>query len=118
MPFDNITKKHFDSGDYPEALRQALEKIDLPAIRARQKVGEPDGRLIGVGISVYCEQGAHGTSVYAGWGIPMGSVDDCVAQLKEHLDAGVQKIIFVPYKYQMDQVEIIAREIIPRLKAL
>jgi alkanesulfonate monooxygenase len=30
----------------------------------------------------------------------------------------VQKIIFVPYKYQMDQVEIIAREIIPRLKAL
>jgi alkanesulfonate monooxygenase len=48
----------------------------------------------------------------------MGSVDDCVAQLKEHLDAGVQKIIFVPYKYQMDQVETIAREIIPRLKAL
>ncbi len=71
MPFDNITKKHFDSGDYPEALRQALDKIDLPAIRARQKVGEPDGRLLGVGVSIYCEQGAHGTSVYAGWGIPM-----------------------------------------------
>jgi probable F420-dependent oxidoreductase len=47
----------------------------------------------------------------------MGSVDDCVAQLKEHLAAGVQKIIFVPYKYQMDQIETIAREIIPRLKA-
>lgn len=47
----------------------------------------------------------------------MGSVDECVAQLKEHLDAGVQKIIFVPYKYQMDQIETIAREIIPRLKA-
>jgi alkanesulfonate monooxygenase len=47
----------------------------------------------------------------------MGSVDDCVAQLKEHLAVGVQKIIFVPYKYQPEQVEIIAREIIPRLKA-
>jgi alkanesulfonate monooxygenase len=47
----------------------------------------------------------------------LGSVDDCVAQLKEHLAVGVQKIIFVPYKYQSDQVEIIAREIIPRLKA-
>jgi alkanesulfonate monooxygenase len=47
----------------------------------------------------------------------MGSVDDCVAQLKEHLAVGVQKIIFVPYKYRADQVEIIAREIIPRLKA-
>ncbi len=48
----------------------------------------------------------------------MGSVDECVAQLREHIDAGVQKIIFVPYKYQTEQVETIAREIIPRLKAL
>ena len=71
MPFDNITRKHFDSGDYPEALRRALSAIDLPALRERQKKGEPDGRLIGVGMGVYCEQGAHGTSVYAGWGIPM-----------------------------------------------
>lgn len=46
----------------------------------------------------------------------MGSVDECVAQLKEHLAVGVQKIIFVPYKYQMDQIETIAREIIPRLR--
>jgi alkanesulfonate monooxygenase len=45
-------------------------------------------------------------------------VDECVEQLREHIDAGVQKIIFVPYKYQDDQVETIAREIIPRLKAL
>src|ERR1700704_4922697 len=71
MPFDNITKKHFDSGDYPEALRRALDAVDLESIRERQKRGEPDGRLIGIGLSVYCEQGAHGTSVYAGWGIPM-----------------------------------------------
>ena len=26
---------------------------------------------IGVGCTIFCEQGAHGTSVYAGWGIPM-----------------------------------------------
>jgi carbon-monoxide dehydrogenase large subunit len=71
MPFDNITKKHFDSGDYPAALRQAVDAIDIPAIRRRQKAGEPDGRLVGVGLAIYCEQAAHGTSVYAGWGIPM-----------------------------------------------
>jgi alkanesulfonate monooxygenase len=46
----------------------------------------------------------------------MGTVDECVAQLKEHLDVGVQKLIFVPYKYQMDQIEVISKEIIPRLK--
>jgi carbon-monoxide dehydrogenase large subunit len=71
MPFDNITNKHFDSGDYPEALRRAITAIDVPAIRARQRRGEPDGRRIGVGLAIYCEQAAHGTSVYAGWGIPM-----------------------------------------------
>ncbi|HLU18622.1 MAG TPA: TIGR03619 family F420-dependent LLM class oxidoreductase [Pusillimonas sp.] len=47
----------------------------------------------------------------------MGNVDECVAQLKEHIDAGVQKLIFVPYKYQMDQVEVIAKEIVPQLRA-
>ncbi|WP_042267829.1 xanthine dehydrogenase family protein molybdopterin-binding subunit [Paraburkholderia heleia] len=71
MPYDNITKKHFDSGDYPEAVRRAMAAIDLPAVRARQQRGEPDGRRIGFGMSVFCEQGAHGTSVYHGWGIPM-----------------------------------------------
>ena len=72
MPFDNITGKHFDSGDYPEgAAARAGPHFDVPALRARQAKGEPDGRLLGFGLSIYCEQGAHGTSVYAGWGIPM-----------------------------------------------
>ena len=71
MPFDNITGKHFDSGDYPECLRRAAAAIDLPAIRERQRQGEPDGRRIGVGFSIFCEQAAHGTSVYAAWGVPM-----------------------------------------------
>jgi carbon-monoxide dehydrogenase large subunit len=71
MPFDNITNKHFDSGDYPQALSRALAAIDVAAVRARQKAGEPDGRCIGLGLSIYCEQAAHGTSVYSGWGIPM-----------------------------------------------
>ena len=46
----------------------------------------------------------------------VGTVDECVEQLKEHLAVGVQKLIFVPYRYEMEQIEIIAREIIPRLK--
>ena len=71
MPFDNITHKHFDSGDYPQAVRRAIDSINLAALRARQAQGEPDGRRIGFGLSVFCEQGAHGASVYHGWGIPM-----------------------------------------------
>ena len=71
MPYNNITGKHFDSGDYPQSLCRAVEEIDLAAVRRRQVAGEPDGRLIGVGFATYCEQAAHGTSVYSGWGIPM-----------------------------------------------
>ena len=71
MPYTNITGKDFDSGDYPKSLRRAVEEIHLTDIRARQADGEPDGRLIGIGFATFCEQAAHGTSVYSGWGIPM-----------------------------------------------
>jgi len=47
----------------------------------------------------------------------LGTIEECVEQLRQHLAVGVQKIIFVPYKYDIDQIDIIAREIIPRLKA-
>jgi alkanesulfonate monooxygenase len=46
----------------------------------------------------------------------IGTVDECVAQLRAQLAVGVQKLIFIPYRYRTDQVEIIAREIIPRLR--
>jgi carbon-monoxide dehydrogenase large subunit len=81
MPFDNVAKRHFDSGDYPEALRQATEAIGLDAVRARQKRGEPDGRLLGVGLAMYSEQAGHGTSVYAAWGVPfVPGVEQCYAR--------------------------------------
>jgi aerobic carbon-monoxide dehydrogenase large subunit len=71
MPFDNITNKHFDSGDYPQSLQRAVATIDVAGVRARQKRAEADRRLVGIGLATYCEQAAHGTSVYYGWGIPM-----------------------------------------------
>ena len=71
MPFDNITAKHYDSGDYPECIRRAAAAIDVAGVRSRQRSGEADGRRIGLGFSIFCEQAGHGTSVYSGWGIPM-----------------------------------------------
>ena len=48
MPYDNVTRKHYDSGDYRASLALAREKLDLPAWRARQARGEGDARRIGV----------------------------------------------------------------------
>ena len=81
MPFDNITKRHFDSGDYPEALRRAIDAIDLDRVRQRQQQGEDKARRIGVGFAMYSEQAGHGTSVYAAWGIPfVPGHEQCLAR--------------------------------------
>jgi carbon-monoxide dehydrogenase large subunit len=66
MPHRNLVGKVFDSGDYPESLRRAVAAFDLATIRARQANGE----AVGFGLATFCEQGAHGTSVYHAWGIP------------------------------------------------
>ena len=71
MPYDNVVKKHYDSGNYPAALKLAREQFDLEKWVERQKKGEPDGRKIGIGFASYCEQSAHGTSVFATWGLPL-----------------------------------------------
>ena len=44
-----------------------------------------------------------------------GSVDECVAQLRAHVATGVDRLILIPYRYQPEQVEIIANDIVPRL---
>lgn len=66
MPYRNLVGKVFDSGDYPEALRRAVAHFDLDRLAQRQAAGE----CVGFGLATFCEQGAHGTSVYHGWGIP------------------------------------------------
>jgi aerobic carbon-monoxide dehydrogenase large subunit len=71
MPFDNITRKHYDSGDYPAALKLAREKVGADEWQRKQAAGLPDGRKIGIGYASYCEQSAHGTAVFASWGLPL-----------------------------------------------
>lgn len=68
MPFDNVTNKHFDSGDYPQCLRRAAAALDVDKKRCAEGTGS---RRIGTGFAIFCEQAAHGTSVYAAWGVPM-----------------------------------------------
>ncbi len=44
-----------------------------------------------------------------------GSVDECVEQLRAHVEAGVDRLILIPYRYHPEQVEMIAAEVLPRL---
>ena len=46
----------YDSGDYPKALRRALDELGgLEAIRERQKAALADGRYLGLGLACYVE---------------------------------------------------------------
>src|SRR5262249_57852280 len=74
-PYPPTAKLKFDSGDYAAAVRLCADAIDLPAVRARQRQGEPDGRLIGVGFACYSEQTGHGCGEW----VSRGSC--CTAQL-------------------------------------
>ena len=72
----NAVRQHHE-----EALRQRRlsrggaarreASIDVAKIRKLQREESEASRRIGVGFAIYCEQAAHGTSVYYGWGIPM-----------------------------------------------
>jgi carbon-monoxide dehydrogenase large subunit len=80
MPYTNITNKFFDSGDYQTCMMKAVDLLDWSAWRARQATA-PAGQRIGLGLAVFCEQGAHGTSVYHAWGIPMvPGYEQCAAR--------------------------------------
>ena len=45
-----------------------------------------------------------------------GSAKECVEQLRAHVASGVDRIILIPYRYQPEQVEVIAKDILPALR--
>jgi alkanesulfonate monooxygenase SsuD/methylene tetrahydromethanopterin reductase-like flavin-dependent oxidoreductase (luciferase family) len=47
-----------------------------------------------------------------------GTPEECAEQLAEHVEAGVQHLVFVPEGYAVEQLEAIAAEVIPRLRRM
>ena len=70
MPYVNVTNKHYDTGDYPASLATVREMIGLDEFRTGPK-RDAKGRYLGIGFSTYTEQSAHGTKVFATWGLPL-----------------------------------------------
>ncbi|GAB9132774.1 MULTISPECIES: xanthine dehydrogenase family protein molybdopterin-binding subunit [Bradyrhizobium] len=70
MPYTNVTKKFYDSGDYPASLLEVKRMIGFDRIRS-EAPRDANGRYLGVGFATYTEQSAHGTKVFAQWGLPL-----------------------------------------------
>jgi carbon-monoxide dehydrogenase large subunit len=71
MPYRSVTGKLYDSGDYAESVRRAAALIDVAKVRAGQRDGGAERRLIGVGFGSYTEQTAHGTEEWVTRGLPV-----------------------------------------------
>jgi carbon-monoxide dehydrogenase large subunit len=70
MPYTNITGKRYDSGDYSASLLTAKDMVGLDEHRAGA-TRDAQGRYLGIGFATYTEQTAHGTKVFAAWGLPL-----------------------------------------------
>jgi carbon-monoxide dehydrogenase large subunit len=82
MPFTSVADMRYDTGDYPASVRLCTELLNEPQIRERQKQGEPDGRLIGIGYSSFTEQTAHGAAEFASRGASIiPGFESCTARV-------------------------------------
>ena len=55
FPYKSPTGWEYDSGNYPAALKLAMELIDYPALRKEQLEKRAKGELMGIGISSFTE---------------------------------------------------------------
>jgi aerobic carbon-monoxide dehydrogenase large subunit len=62
FPYHSPTGFVYDSGDYPTALRTALDEIGYEKLRAEQLQARAEGRLIGIGIAHFTEAVGAGPS--------------------------------------------------------
>jgi len=55
FPYQSVLGWEYDSGDYPTALKKAMEIIDYDALRKEQREKLARGELMGIGISSFTE---------------------------------------------------------------
>ena len=55
FPYETPTGFVYDSGDYPTALRKALDAAGYDELRAEQAAAREEGRLVGIGIAHFTE---------------------------------------------------------------
>jgi len=62
FPYQSPTGFVYDSGDYPNALRTALDEVGYERLREQQIAARAEGRLLGIGIAHFTEAVGAGPS--------------------------------------------------------
>ncbi|GLK86463.1 LLM class flavin-dependent oxidoreductase [Ancylobacter defluvii] len=46
----------------------------------------------------------------------VGTPAECAEQIARHIETGVKKIVFVPWRYEKEQIDLLAHEVLPLLR--
>jgi aerobic carbon-monoxide dehydrogenase large subunit len=69
FPYTSATGLVFDEASYRQTLEMAVQAIDLPAFRARQKQARAQGRYLGIGFAAFSERTGYGSPAFAARGM-------------------------------------------------
>lgn len=69
-PYTTVTGNVIDSASFHQALQTLCEAADYDALRRDQQEARRAGRLVGIGVACYAEQGASGIREYLRRGMP------------------------------------------------
>ncbi|HEY8337177.1 MAG TPA: xanthine dehydrogenase family protein molybdopterin-binding subunit [Tardiphaga sp.] len=69
FPYTSATGLVFDDGTYKQTMEMAIEAIDLPGFRLRQKAARAAGRYLGIGIATFSERTGYGSPAFAARGM-------------------------------------------------
>ena len=83
FPYKSAMGLEYDDATYKETLEMAVEAVDVPAFRARQKEARAKGRYLGIGFATFSERTGYGSPAFAargmeitpGWETVIVSVD-------------------------------------------
>jgi carbon-monoxide dehydrogenase large subunit len=83
FPYKSAMGLEYDDATYKETLEMAVEAVDVPAFRKRQKEARAKGRHLGIGFATFSERTGYGSPAFAargmeitpGWETVIVSVD-------------------------------------------
>lgn len=64
FPYRNVNGAVYDAGSYRESLARCAELVEYDSWPTKQADARSDGRLLGLGISSFCEPTAYGTDAF------------------------------------------------------
>jgi carbon-monoxide dehydrogenase large subunit len=69
FPHTSPTGLVFDEASYQQTLEMAVNAIDIPAFRSRQKKAREQGRYLGIGLATFSERTGYGSPAFAARGM-------------------------------------------------